>query len=718
MASLIADTDFAKAMEVEVPLNKVKKKDDTLTTSPEEALEAVREYFQDLFTPRQRPPNREPIKMPNIGGNKSLIKPFTIKTIKNYLKKLEANKACGPDNIPYEALKIGYHELAPFIKEAFNIIISTGQHIPSWSEGLMYLLYKGKGDPNDLKNYRGITVNNCISKVFSALINKRLSDLLEKRGILGQIQNGGRKNRQGLDSLFVLRTILEKKSGNGHNNLKDLSLLFIDLAKAFDKVPHDLLWSKMSKMGFHKHFIDILKSLYKDAYVTVMVNGQQTRKIWIKSGVKQGCPLSPLLWALFISDIALMIEKFPYGVVLKGHRISGLFFVDDLALVGKSIQDLKEAESKCQYQFELNGLEINFAKSKVLTRDNFNQDTLVWEFEGNLQAKFEVQERYKYLGVTIGMGTSAAQIFGFQRKTIVTRLKSFAGSILRIAKDSFDPIQVGVALWQSTALESVLYGIQIASVTDVILKQMDSIQANFCADLMQVRRSSSHAAIFREMGLKPVSSIVMQRKLLYWCRLNKMQEETWARKALDECFSNAWTSKYKTEIQTLLSKCPIDPSSKPNRVIEAISNFSHRTEIAKIKEQRAHSLKYFPDYPSGMGRQAYISYNEESSTISKFRLGNADLGNRDNPPILVCPACSNGPNDELHLAFNCTAMDSLRQEPWMKEVLHEAVGKENFDADDPIKLGHFLGGDMCSEETLHNRGKYLNILLQKHLESR
>ena len=161
----------------------------------------------------------------------------------------------------------------------------------------------------------------------------------------------------------------------------------------------------------------------------------------------------------------------------------------------------------------------------------------------------------------------------------------------------------------------------------------------------------------------------MQRKLLFWCRLNKMPEETWARKALDEFFLNAWTSKYKTEIQALLGKCLIDPSSKPNKVVKAISEFTHRTEIAKIIDQRGHSLKYFPHYPIGMERQAYISYNEESSTISKFRLGNADLGNRDNPPILVCPACSNGPNDELHLAFNCTAMDSLRQEPWMNAVL-------------------------------------------------
>ena len=143
----------------------------------------------------------------------------------------------------------------------------------------MYLLYKSKGDPNDLKNYRGITVNNAISKVFSSLLNSRLSKLVEKRDILGQIQYGGRNNRQGLDSLFVLRTILEKKPGKGHSSLDDLSLLFIDLAKAFDKVPHDLLWSKLGKMGFNKQFIDLLKSLYKNSYVTIIVNGM------INSGV-------------------------------------------------------------------------------------------------------------------------------------------------------------------------------------------------------------------------------------------------------------------------------------------------------------------------------------------------------------------------------------------------------------------------------------------------
>ena len=232
---------LAKPREVENSLNRVKKKDGTFTTSPEEALETVQVYFQELFSPRPKPSNKEPINMPSIGWNKSLTRPFKLKIIQKCLKKLKANKACGPDNILFEALKIGWFELSPYIMKAFNIILSTGQHIPAWSEGLMYLLYKGKGDISDLKNYRGITVNNTISKVFSSLLNTRLSDLVEKRGVLGQIQNGGRKNRQGLDSLFVLRTILEKRPGRGHNSLNDLSLLFIDLAKAFDKVPHDLL---------------------------------------------------------------------------------------------------------------------------------------------------------------------------------------------------------------------------------------------------------------------------------------------------------------------------------------------------------------------------------------------------------------------------------------------------------------------------------------------
>ena len=131
---------------------------------------------------------------------------------------------------PNEALRMGYSILAHDLTKAFNLIFLRGEPIPAWAEGLMYLIYKGKGDKSDLN-----------------LLNDRLTHLVESRGVLGQIQNGGRKGRLGLDSLFVLRTILEKSA----SSTPDLSLLFIDLSKAFDKVPHDLLWDKLIKMGCH-----------------------------------------------------------------------------------------------------------------------------------------------------------------------------------------------------------------------------------------------------------------------------------------------------------------------------------------------------------------------------------------------------------------------------------------------------------------------------------
>ena len=104
---------LAKPREVEKSLNRVKKKDGTFTTSPEEALETVQEYFQELFSPRPRPSNKEPIKMPSIGWNKSLTRPFKLKIIQKCLKKLKENKVCGPDNIPFEVLTLFYAESNP-----------------------------------------------------------------------------------------------------------------------------------------------------------------------------------------------------------------------------------------------------------------------------------------------------------------------------------------------------------------------------------------------------------------------------------------------------------------------------------------------------------------------------------------------------------------------------------------------------------------------------
>ena len=108
------------------------------------------------------------------------------------LKNLKNRKAAGPEGIPNEAFKIGAAVIAPILRKLFNTILSTYNSPIAWNIGLLHLIYKGKGYINDLTNYRGITVNNCISKIFTTILDNRLTPMIEEAGILGNIQQGGR----------------------------------------------------------------------------------------------------------------------------------------------------------------------------------------------------------------------------------------------------------------------------------------------------------------------------------------------------------------------------------------------------------------------------------------------------------------------------------------------------------------------------------------------
>ena len=186
-------------------------------------------------------------------------------------------------------------------------------------------------------------------------------------------------------------------------------------------------------------------------------------------------------------------------------------------------------------------------------------------------------------------------------------------------------------------------------------------------------------------------------------------------------YEGAWRSSFREEIQSIFIESKVGNVLKDGKKPEvniklAMDKLEKDKMINLLKEHRKHSLKYFPEYPDGMGRQKYLDRTDDSSTLAKFRLGNAGLGNRDNPPVLTCPGCQNGPNNELHLAFECHAMDHLRDD--MKDILEEAKGQKKYGNTDPRKLQSFLGGDFATPEILKKRGAYLSILRQKLLELR
>ena len=191
-------------------INTLKNQTGTQTSTVEEALKVAEDHFTNLFKipENERSRKRKPLEKGKEGKPipqeqaKKLIEVFTVYEVKKAIKNLKNGKAAGPDGIPNEFLKAGGRPMRLELMELFNKILKSKVTPESWREGKVILIYKGKGDRTDMNNYRGITLNNNISKLFSKMLCERLYTLSEKAGWLGQIQNGFRKSRQSLESIF------------------------------------------------------------------------------------------------------------------------------------------------------------------------------------------------------------------------------------------------------------------------------------------------------------------------------------------------------------------------------------------------------------------------------------------------------------------------------------------------------------------------------------
>ena len=140
--------------------------------------------------------------------NEQINKDFTFSEIKEIIKKLKNNKACGVDNIVNEYLKCCPDEVICLIVDLFNLVLKTGIVPTDWCIGLIQPLYKNKGSANDPNNYRGITLLSVIGKLFTSCLNHRLGLYAENVGLLGEEQAGFREGYDTRDHIFVLNSLI------------------------------------------------------------------------------------------------------------------------------------------------------------------------------------------------------------------------------------------------------------------------------------------------------------------------------------------------------------------------------------------------------------------------------------------------------------------------------------------------------------------------------
>jgi hypothetical protein len=188
----------------------------------------------------------------------------------------------------------------------FNFILNSGNFPTAWANDYLMVLHK-KGNKYDPNNYRGISRSSCLGKLFTRIINERLSNFLTENSIIRPEQGGFRKNFRTTDSMFVLKTLQDKykyiiKTG--------LYTCFVDFSKAFDSVWRPGLLYKLKKSNVTGNVYKIIRSMFLNTSTQVKLSQGLLPDIKVSKGVRHGCSLSPTLFNLFLSDLPEFMRGF------------------------------------------------------------------------------------------------------------------------------------------------------------------------------------------------------------------------------------------------------------------------------------------------------------------------------------------------------------------------------------------------------------------------
>ena len=310
------------------------------------------------------------------------------------LSQIDQNSSMGPDGIHPMILKECSTELAGPLTTIFNKSLQEGIVPSLWKSALFTPIFK-KGARYDPLNYRPISINSVCGKELERFLYAHLRDYLERNSLLSDRQFGFRSGRSTVDQLLLVYNEVSKVVDEG--GVADVILF--DFSKAFDVVSHAILLEKLKRLGLHSSLLQWFESFLTGRQMRVCVRGETSNPRDVKSGVPQGSILGPLLFLVYINNIASYLTS------------SYVIFADDLKLYAcvprQTLSTVPSAVPGVQSDIDLListasswGLHMNVKKSAVLRFSRHFRDLAppTYYLDG---LAIPVVEKHKDLGVLV-----------------------------------------------------------------------------------------------------------------------------------------------------------------------------------------------------------------------------------------------------------------------------------------------------------------------------
>lgn len=465
-------------------------------TEEEDILNRWKEYFAELYNPT----SAQHIKLDEPANNEF----NTISTVEvtTAIQSLKSGKAAGVDEIRPEMLKSLKSGGINWLTRICRVIWNTGTAPTDWQVDIVVPIFK-KGDQKECSNYRGITLLSLPGKVFARIIERRCRVIVEPN--IQETQCGFRTGRGTTDQIFTLQQILEKS----WEFAKPVYTLFIDLEKAYDRVPREILWKVLKEYGIHGQLLSSIQSLYNNCKSCVRINGNKSDYFQVQVGLRQGCVLSPLLFMVFMDKISRTSAN-PAGVKIGDVKVDSLLFADDVARLAQSTAGLQSALNQFQEVCTTYGMKINVKKTELMaTSREPEQCNLHLNNEQVNQVKI-----FKYLGVQFSDD-------GKQDGEIDRRIGAASGILRSLNRSVVTKAELSkktkLSIFKSVYRPTLIYGHEQWILTERTRSRIQSAEMRFLRRIADVslRDKIKSSTIRKSLRIEPLI-LHIERSQLRW----------------------------------------------------------------------------------------------------------------------------------------------------------------------------------------------------------
>jgi hypothetical protein len=391
-----------------------------------------------------------------------------------------------------------------------NVFIRNSFWPAEWNEIVIAPIPKPGKPPTEPDSYRPIHLISVLAKCVSAIIERQLRKVVDIcREQLGFQAGSGTR-----DNAFVLRELIRKYRTKG------LYTCFVDFKMAFDSIDRTLLFDKLAKLpGMDTVWISMLRSMYSGVKACVKGSGE-----WIHEniGVKQGDPLSPLLFLLYIHDLpdALVSPTPSQHDLLTTPKLADqllrcLLYADDLALPSLSADGLQTLLTRMHEYCKKWKLTVNVPKTKIVIFSSKRQppplDHHKFMYDGQT---IECVNKFKYVGVWFYRSGLARDTFTDILSSSRQAMYMCMGRVTRLGPI---PPRLKIALFNAYVRPVMLYCTEALPLTEKQVTELDKLQLQYIRWAMgRLPKTSSRVDTLAETGQQPIGHAVTRARLNYY----------------------------------------------------------------------------------------------------------------------------------------------------------------------------------------------------------